>query len=496
MDNINEHSSIFTDAVSIIFIFALRNRQIFDSWTLKISLVVVLLIIAFYGFLDCPFYYTDNNTKMNKCPDQSTSSQITSAFLGLGSGSGSSSGGYGDVDTNPEGLVNYSVQTWTVVLGCLALFARVFAFFNYLVDKATEITSAELYNSFDQMPAVSLAMSKAVPTETPKTMLGTMFWPFVTAWMTYYQIILVVMGVFAVNEPLVHFYLIADYLRGRDTKTVLKAIIRGSGDLFRSMTVGVCILVVFIGIQFQLSVSVHTGWKQSWGTPELQSEGALNGYRWIYPQSTGTLFQWTWRGFMHGVRGDLDYTGEEGGTPAWGTHMGEQVMAVVGMLWVAIFTFLLEGIVAGQIVDSFAVIRDEENARREDMQRFCLVCSLDRQIMDNECGGYLQHTAVDHNPWSYIFFLHHLKQKPKTSYDGIESYVAECIKEFGQRRSRFIPMRDSLTLQIQRMKKGLQEGQDQVELKLDSVLEELAKLTSLICSQAEQSGTGPSGSPR
>jgi len=57
-------------------------------------------------------------------------------------------------------------------------------------------------------------------------------------------------------------------------------------------------------------------------------------------------------------------------------------------------------------------------------------------------------------------------------------------------------MRDSLTLQIQRMKKGLQEGQDQVELKLDSVLEELAKLTSLICSQAEQSGTGPSGSPR
>ena len=39
---------------------------------------------------------------------------------------------------------------------------------------------------------------------------------------------------------------------------------------------------------------------------------------------------------------------------------------------------LITEIIAGIIIDTFAVLREEMDAKKEDMENFCFICGLDR----------------------------------------------------------------------------------------------------------------------
>lgn len=90
---------------------------------------------------------------------------------------------------------------------------------------------------------------------------------------------------------------------------------------------------------------------------------------------------------------------------------------------------LLLNILFGVIIDTFAELRTENEARREDMTNFCSICSQGRSYFDRQTtGGYEHHIKHEHNMFKYMFLIIYLRKKCPTEYTGIESYLAACCK--------------------------------------------------------------------
>lgn len=102
-----------------------------------------------------------------------------------------------------------------------------------------------------------------------------------------------------------------------------------------------------------------------------------------------------------------------------------------GQLNNLIVLLLLEEIVTGIITDTFALLREEDEAKLEDMTMSCFVCNQKRETLDKHAlqNGFSHHVYVDHNMWNYLFYISYLRNKSKTELNGIESYVYDKIVE-------------------------------------------------------------------
>lgn len=88
---------------------------------------------------------------------------------------------------------------------------------------------------------------------------------------------------------------------------------------------------------------------------------------------------------------------------------------------------LLIEIIAGIIIDTFAVLRQELDKKKDDIENYCFICGIKKEILDKKTGekkGFIYHIQLEHNLWDYIFYILYLKHKEKTEYSGFESYVA------------------------------------------------------------------------
>jgi hypothetical protein len=47
--------------------------------------------------------------------------------------------------------------------------------------------------------------------------------------------------------------------------------------------------------------------------------------------------------------------------------------------------------------------------------------------LEKEAEGFEQHTNKSHYLWDYLYFIYHLKMKPKTEYTGVEAFVDEML---------------------------------------------------------------------
>lgn len=81
----------------------------------------------------------------------------------------------------------------------------------------------------------------------------------------------------------------------------------------------------------------------------------------------------------------------------------------------------------GLIIDTFAMLRDSKNKMENDQANVCFVCSLDRQKFDKTASGFDTHIKKEHNIWNYLYYLYYLKQKEKTEYSGVESFVSKMV---------------------------------------------------------------------
>jgi len=112
------------------------------------------------------------------------------------------------------------------------------------------------------------------------------------------------------------------------------------------------------------------------------------------------------------------------------------LMLIIGL-------FLLSGVFAGIIIDTFGAERDSKKEIQEDIVGTCFVCGIDRTEFDRKGEGFDKHIKEDHNLWKYIALFIHLRKKPVEWFDGPESYVKAKIDK---NDISFLPLSRALAL--------------------------------------------------
>ena len=85
---------------------------------------------------------------------------------------------------------------------------------------------------------------------------------------------------------------------------------------------------------------------------------------------------------------------------------------------------IMLNILAGIVIDTFALLRNKKNDMQLDKKGYCYICNLERERFDKAAeGGFDQHIALEHHLWNYVYYVVHLEAKDPTEMTGIESYV-------------------------------------------------------------------------
>ena len=68
------------------------------------------------------------------------------------------------------------------------------------------------------------------------------------------------------------------------------------------------------------------------------------------------------------------------------------------LFWFIVITIMLN-VVFGIILDAFAELRGNDQARKEDMENVCFICGLGRFTFDTQGNGFDKHIEEEHNMW-------------------------------------------------------------------------------------------------
>lgn len=98
-----------------------------------------------------------------------------------------------------------------------------------------------------------------------------------------------------------------------------------------------------------------------------------------------------------------------------------------------VFNFLMLIIIiqllAGLIIDKFRSLRNDAEAKEEDLRDLCIICSEKSEVIErNSQMTFAEHNVNVHNVWFYHMFIGYLANKPKIDYNGVESYIHKNFK--------------------------------------------------------------------
>lgn len=98
------------------------------------------------------------------------------------------------------------------------------------------------------------------------------------------------------------------------------------------------------------------------------------------------------------------------------------------MSFFVIVKTVLMNIIFGIIIDTFAELREFRKQTDLDIRTVCFICNIDSQRFNRETEeGFEYHIEKDHNVWSYLNFIIHLKSIPQTELNGTESYILDLF---------------------------------------------------------------------
>jgi hypothetical protein len=99
-------------------------------------------------------------------------------------------------------------------------------------------------------------------------------------------------------------------------------------------------------------------------------------------------------------------------------------------IWVGV---VLVNVITGLMVDSFGALREERAEKEETLEGQCFVCGISRNDFDDldlgaDSPPFSAHQEVEHNHWTYVYYVAYLRSKNPTDYTGIETFVFEQIE--------------------------------------------------------------------
>jgi len=149
------------------------------------------------------------------------------------------------------------------------------------------------------------------------------------------------------------------------------------------------------------------------------------------PETCGTTLQCFYFLFYNGLSEGGNMKGFlSAAEPGSWTYPARVFFDSVFFVWVGI---VLMNIITGLMVDTFGSIREEKEWRAATLENDCFVCGFSRaayedaalaaKVQDIQAPGFDDHLEEDHDLWTYVYFVAHLKRKDPTEDSGIESYV-------------------------------------------------------------------------
>lgn len=89
---------------------------------------------------------------------------------------------------------------------------------------------------------------------------------------------------------------------------------------------------------------------------------------------------------------------------------------------------IMLNIIFGIIIDTFGELRTQNHEIEEDIKNKCFICGIDRETFDRSADGFDWHIENDHHLFHYINFFMYLRRKERTEYTGPEQYVADMLE--------------------------------------------------------------------
>eukprot|EP00441_Pelagodinium_beii_P041338 CAMPEP_0197644914 /NCGR_PEP_ID=MMETSP1338-20131121/17736_1 /TAXON_ID=43686 ORGANISM="Pelagodinium beii, Strain RCC1491" /NCGR_SAMPLE_ID=MMETSP1338 /ASSEMBLY_ACC=CAM_ASM_000754 /LENGTH=1454 /DNA_ID=CAMNT_0043218391 /DNA_START=9 /DNA_END=4373 /DNA_ORIENTATION=+ len=112
-------------------------------------------------------------------------------------------------------------------------------------------------------------------------------------------------------------------------------------------------------------------------------------------------------------------------------------------LYNLVVILILAAIISGIIIDTFANMRADLQAKNDDQQNNCFVCGINRSQMERKMVKFDHHVFQEHYMWSYARFLMYLKQAKESDLNGPESFVRAKVHV---QDYSFYPINRALTL--------------------------------------------------
>lgn len=135
---------------------------------------------------------------------------------------------------------------------------------------------------------------------------------------------------------------------------------------------------------------------------------------------------------------------------------------------------IMLNIIFGIIIDTFGELRTQNHEIEEDIKNKCFICGIDRETFDRSADGFDWHIKNDHHLFHYINFFMYLRRKERTEYTGPEQYVADMLESGDW---TFMPALRAMCLGG--------EGEEEAE-KSEQILEGIHSLTRNTVTQFDQ----------
>ncbi|CAE8613787.1 unnamed protein product [Polarella glacialis] len=181
---------------------------------------------------------------------------------------------------------------------------------------------------------------------------------------------------------------------------VIESITVSVEQVFFTMVLGFCMQYIAVGAGFLL-------FGQGYGFADMDTSGC------------STLLECLRAHFDYGFRS----------APVWHSAKLTYTRFTFDYLYNLVVILIMAAIISGIIIDTFAELKEVQQAIKEAMKSSCFICSLSKSELERKRVKFEMHILQDHYMWAYARFLLYLDETDPSDLNGPESYVKQKIKE-------------------------------------------------------------------